>query len=131
LVTGQGADELFHGYAHFRGLSLADRLSRASADLERLTEHEWPRFQRMSAGAGRQIVAPYLDDEFVRAVQREASSIAVASEGEPKRTLRELARHLGVPAELAARPKKAMQYGSGIGRLVREFDRAAAGTRGG
>ncbi|HYK93314.1 MAG TPA: asparagine synthase-related protein, partial [Thermoplasmata archaeon] len=47
LVTGQGADELFHGYAHFRGLSLADRLSRASADLERLTEHEWPRFQRM------------------------------------------------------------------------------------
>lgn len=118
LVCGQGADELFLGYAHYRGLSAREAMARSTADLARLQEEDWPRTLRLAARWGRELVAPYLAPAFVRA----ASEVPV-SERLPgiltKPYFRRWARHRGLPELLAERPKRAVQYGSGVDRWLR------------
>lgn len=128
VVTGQGADELFWGYAHFRGLAPAQGRRRAAEDLGRLLEIDWPETQRIAAAAGRQLVAPFLDLELRRLVARvEDERFAWTSESKP--LLRRIAEHLGLPPELARRPKKAMQYGTGLEAWMRRARRSRSEAR--
>lgn len=118
VLCGQGADELFLGYAHFRGLDPAHCASRAAADLERLQVEDWPRTLRIAERVGRRIHAPFLDPGFVR----EAASIPLEDRlptSESKGWWRAWARARGLPREIADRPKRALQYGSGIASLAR------------
>lgn len=122
LVCGQGADELFFGYAHYRGLPFRSAEARAESDLARLRDVAWPRTQRVARELGRRIVAPYLDPEFVDAAR--AISSAERFRSDPVKALfRSWARRRGVPEEIALRPKKALQYGSGVDRLLKKASR--------
>ncbi len=124
VVAGQGADELFLGYAHFRGLSEEGVTQRADTDLRRLTETEWPRTERIAARAGRRVFAPFL----APGVQRAVRSIPIAERlpgAAPKRWLREWAIARGLPHEIASRPKRAIQYGSQVQRMIRELGPAS------
>lgn len=118
LLCGQGADELFLGYAHFRGLDPAEAARRAREDLERLRKEDWPRAQRVAARLGRSVDAPYLEPGFVLAASGIPLPLRMPG-SEPKALLRAWAVHRGLSAELAQRPKRALQYGSGIDRLLR------------
>ena len=121
LLCGQGIDELFLGYAHFRELSEGAAAERAEADLRRLQNDEWPRSVRIAARFGSELLAPFLDLTFVEA----ARSIPLRERvprGEAKAYFRAWARHRGLPDELAGRPKRALQYGSGLDRIVRRAD---------
>ncbi|HYA54864.1 MAG TPA: asparagine synthase-related protein [Thermoplasmata archaeon] len=123
LVCGQGADELFFGYAHYRGLTTTEAAQRSNDDLRRLLEHDWPWTQRVAERLGKTIVAPYLAREFQEAAQRVPLEARLPDEA-PKAYFREWARSRGLPESLAARPKKALQYGSGMERLLRRRSRA-------
>ncbi|MCI4369171.1 MAG: asparagine synthase-related protein [Thermoplasmata archaeon] len=118
VLCGQGADELFLGYAHFEGLSAAEAVERRRSDLDLLNRTEWPRAQHIAAECERELFAPYLDTLLVAAVDGTPVEPHLPT-SERKPVLREIARDAGLPAELADRPKKAMQYGSGVNRLVR------------
>jgi asparagine synthase (glutamine-hydrolysing) len=132
LVCGQGADELFLGYAHFQGLPPADALARSDRDLDRLVREDWPRTQRWAAESGRRVRAPYLDAGFIGAVR----SIPIAARmpnPEPKALLRAWARRRGLPEVLAARPKKALQFGTRVDGWLRArpgLERKAASASG-
>jgi len=118
LLCGQGADELFLGYAHYRGIDPGTAGARADADLERLIRDDWPRSLRIAGILGRAVAAPYLDPGFVAA----ARSIPLERRlptPEPKAFFRDWAIGRGLPGPLARRPKRALQYGSGIDRLLR------------
>ncbi len=118
LVCGQGVDEMFLGYAHYRTLSPELAARRSEADLRALLASDWPRSARLAGRFGRELRAPYLDPEFVTA----AAGIPVGDRlpgVEPKAAFRRWARHRGLPATLADRPKRALQYGSGIDRWLR------------
>jgi asparagine synthase (glutamine-hydrolysing) len=118
LLCGQGADELFLGYAHYRGLPGPEAGARAAQDLERLVADDWPCSQHIARRLGRSAEAPYLDPKFVSA----ATSIPVERklpDPEPKAFFRTWAEHRGLPGSLARRPKRALQYGSGIDRILR------------
>lgn len=117
VLCGQGADELFLGYAHFAPLRGGRLAERAKADLHRLQNHDWPLTCRLAKEAGHDLKAPYLDEAFLALVE----AIPLESRrkpGQPKALLREVALQLGLPASIAARPKKALQYGSGIYRAL-------------
>ncbi len=117
VACGQGADELFLGYAHFRGLTPEAASERADEDLGSLRTRDWPAAREFARSTGRELIAPYLADPFVEA----ARAIPVRSRGpdpEPKALFRRWARHRGLPESIAGRPKKALQYGSGIDRWV-------------
>ncbi|MCI4372737.1 MAG: asparagine synthase-related protein [Thermoplasmata archaeon] len=118
VLCGQGADELFFGYAHFRGLDEEASGRRGRADLDFLLEDAWPRSRRIAARWGREIAAPYLDPVFRSEVDRIPVTERRAG-AEPKQAFRSFARRRGLPESIAARPKKALQYGTGIDRLLR------------
>lgn len=115
LLLGQGADELFLGYAHYRGLSPAAAAERSAKDLHLLLEEDWPRTRRLGERFGHPAVdAPYLDAEFVRAVHR--VPIEERLPGELTKTyLRRWALGRGLPEPVALRPKRALQFGMRVG----------------
>jgi asparagine synthase (glutamine-hydrolysing) len=118
LLCGQGADELFLGYAHFRGLSNEAMAERARDDLRRLLEEDWPRTERIARRLGRTVQAPYLDPDFIAA----ADAIPIARRAPDvvsKPLLRRWAAHRNVPGRIANRSKKALQFGSGVERVLR------------
>jgi len=125
LLCGQGADELFLGYAHYRGLGPLEAERRSREDLSRLHERDWPRTLEIARKVGKQLVAPYLSDRFESAALRIPINVRLPGD-HPKRFFREWALERGVPPELVERPKKAVQYGSGVDPLVRRLRRRSA-----
>jgi asparagine synthase (glutamine-hydrolysing) len=118
VLCGQGADELFCGYAHFAALSDEARASRARADLDRLERDDWPRARRMAGRLGRVLGSPYLDPDFRDRVLALPPESHRDPNGLRKPVLRALALTLGLPEPLARRPKRALQYGSGVRRAL-------------
>ena len=117
LLCGQGIDELFGGYAHSRGLPLDAAEHRANQDLAKLLNEDWPRTQRIAARLGRSVRAPYLDPGFIEASRRIPGRVRFQG-SVPKAFFRSWARHRGLPELLSDRPKKALQFGSGIERVL-------------
>jgi asparagine synthase (glutamine-hydrolysing) len=128
VVIGQGADELFGGYRHFEGLSSAEAARRSDEDLRRLLEQDWPATESLARPRGLRLVAPYLDPGFVAATRKLDPAVRFSAPPR-KRYLRLLARRAGLPGELADRPKRAFQYGSGIAAWLRRRTRSAGEDR--
>ncbi|WP_158058876.1 asparagine synthase C-terminal domain-containing protein [Halorussus halophilus] len=126
LAVGQGADELFGGYAK---VARAPEDPRVEADTVRGAAREvvgtlpaqLERDVLALRGAGVEPVAPLLDDQVVRVALRLPGELLVDSRGERKKALRLAAREF-VPDPVAFREKKAVQYGSLVSR---ELDRLA------
>ena len=130
LAVGQGADELFGGYAK---VAKAPRDPRVDADTVRGATREvvaslpdqLERDVLTLRAAGVEPVAPLLDDRVVAAALRLPGELLVAAGGseeapERKVALRRAADFL--PADVRNRDKKAVQYGSLVSR---ELDRLA------
>ena len=118
VLCGQGVDELFLGYAHFRGLSPREAETRARLDLRRALDEDGPRAERVARRFGRTLRAPFLGPEFVAA----AGSIPIERRlpgALTKECFRAFAQHRGLPAAIAERPKRAIQFGSGVDRWLR------------
>jgi asparagine synthase (glutamine-hydrolysing) len=123
VLTGQGADELFGGYAHFRGLRTEALEARRAEDLDRLIGTDWPLSRGIAARRGHDLRSPFLDEEFVR-YAKTLPLAPVGSDGLTKPLLRQWAVHRGVPRVIALEPKHAMQYGSGVAAMVRRVARS-------
>jgi asparagine synthase (glutamine-hydrolysing) len=118
ILVGQGADELFAGYARYRTASdVPAMLARDFASLR----GQALRDQAVARLHGTTFSLPYLDLRVVCAAQAIPPDRLV-SQGEGKIPLRELGARL-LPPDIASRPKKAMQYGSGIAGAIRRLAR--------
>jgi asparagine synthase (glutamine-hydrolysing) len=123
LALGQGADELFGGYAKVARLDDrvdADSTRAAARETLRALPDGLARDVPVLRAAGVDPVFPLLDDRVVRAALRLPAGLLVDGD-ERKVALRRVARDR-LPADLAATPKKAAQYGSYV---ARELDRLA------
>jgi asparagine synthase (glutamine-hydrolysing) len=126
LVVGQGADELFGGYAK---MAKAPDDPRVAADTVRGARREvlgtlpaqLERDVLALRAAGVEPVAPYLADDVVTAALGLPGRMLVTDRGERKWALRRAARQW-LPDGAAFREKKAVQYGSLVSR---ELDRLA------
>jgi len=118
IITGQGADELFGGYQRYlESAALAEDLARDIAGLEAQAARD----QSVAALHGTYLSMPYLDIRVVRAALAVPASEKVRG-GRRKIPLRAVAeRH--IPAELAWYEKKAMQYGSGVWKVLQQLAR--------
>nr|WP_303714369.1 asparagine synthase C-terminal domain-containing protein [Methanoculleus marisnigri] len=118
ILAGQGADELFGGYARYlTSPDLAAELERDFADLGR----QGTRDQAVAALHGAYFSMPYLDVRVVRAARSIPAAERVRG-GVRKYPLRVVAQEY-IPAEIARAEKKAMQYGSGIWRIIQRLAR--------
>ncbi|MCK5024648.1 MAG: asparagine synthase [Thermoplasmata archaeon] len=126
---GQGADELFGGYKKYREMSPKDAEIRMFADYEELAFQEMPVYSAMAGHYGVVLIAPYLNKDIVdfagrTPFEQKLGEVTFGREKHGqnnKEILRQAAEILGVPGSMARRPKKAMQYGSGISKVIKSY----------
>jgi asparagine synthase (glutamine-hydrolysing) len=125
LAVGQGADELFGGYAKVQKAPTdprveADTVRGAQREVIETLPEQLPRDILALRSAGVDPVTPLLDDDVVSTALRLDDAMLV--DGETRKwTLREAACS-SLPESIAMRDKKAAQYGS---LAARELDRLA------
>jgi asparagine synthase (glutamine-hydrolysing) len=118
ILTGQGADELFGGYARYLETpTLEEDLERDFIGLEEQADRD----QTIAALHGTYLSMPYMDVRVVRAARAIPAEEKVQG-GHRKIPLRKVAeRH--IPPEFAWYEKKAMQYGSGVWKVLQKLAR--------
>lgn len=124
VLTGEGADELFAGYAHYRditdGADLADELLRGVSGLHNLNLQ---RCDRVTMAHGLEARVPFLDRDLVNLAGRIPIEWRLPGElGQEKALLRE-AFTGWLPEDLLWRPKE--QFGDGSGTADVMTERAA------
>jgi asparagine synthase (glutamine-hydrolysing) len=133
LVVGQGADELFGGYAKVANAPSdprveADSVRGATREVVGTLPAQLERDVLALRAAGVEPLAPLLHDAVVRVALALPGHLLVTDRGERKYALRLAAREL-VPDALAFREKKAVQYGTDVHAELDRLARAA-GFRG-
>ncbi|UPW02336.1 asparagine synthase-related protein [Halorussus gelatinilyticus] len=133
LAVGQGADELFGGYAKVARAPEdprveAETVRGAAREVVGTLPDQLERDVLALRAAGVEPVAPLLDDRVVRAALALPGESLVDSRGERKKAFRLAAREF-VPDGVAFREKKAVQYGSLVAREVDRLARQAGFKR--
>ncbi len=118
LLSGQGADELFGGYARYASMSPTELDEARTVDVQRLLFEGFLREVRLAQGLGKTLVCPYLDLNVIEAALSIPSGELFGELGN-KQPLRIIARGMGLSSAKA--PKKAAQYGSGIMKAMKRM----------
>lgn len=117
LTSGQGADELFGGYARYEAMPPEERRVAMRGDVEGLLSRGSPMEKRIALHFGKEIRHPFLAPKVVEAALVLPDELVIAG-GQRKVALRSLAPSLDLLQE-SSRAKKAAQYGSGIMRCMK------------
>jgi len=134
IFMGQGADELFGGYDRYilayqrRGPEEARRMM--MKDILSLSELSLERDEQVSAGTKVELRLPFADKELMRFVLALPLSLKIGGveESHQKLVLRRVAKLHGIPSSISERPKRAMQYSTGVNDSIRSLARDAGLT---
>lgn len=116
VLAGNGADELFGGYAKYA--SMADPRDAMSLDMGKMMD-EAKRLRLAAESLRKEIAFPFVSHEVVTIAEGVPLHEKVSARGR-KLVLRDVARALNLPSY--TRPKKAAQYSSGV---MKEMERQA------
>lgn len=126
LLSGQGADELFAGYARyeesFRNGRLAEELDH---DLRHIYEVNLERDDAATMAHGVELRVPYLDMSVINIAQKIDPSLKVYRDSKDyirKYILRKMSKN-HLPHEISFAPKKAIQYGTSVQKSLERLAR--------
>jgi asparagine synthase (glutamine-hydrolysing) len=119
VLSGQGADELFAGYAKYQDLGYEELKDKMEEDMIKLIESTMEHERKVAEHFGKRIVYPFMDDR-VMSIVKEIEIKDIAPGNVRKSVLRDVAILIGQP-EIASKPKKAAQYGSGTMDIIRSL----------
>jgi asparagine synthase (glutamine-hydrolysing) len=124
LVLGQGADELFGGYARYQEAAPEDLAAILQRDRDAVRVEGVAHEARIANACSMQFHYPYLDPRVV-SFAANLPMTALFNDTERKPLLREVARKLDLPRDIAEAPKTAAQYGSGSGEILADLAQEA------
>jgi asparagine synthase (glutamine-hydrolysing) len=122
VLTAHGADALFAGFDRYRRMSRPTLPATLEQDVESAIDTGLVRDQVVADAFEIEILAPFLAPDVVTLGLEIPLALKLGPRGN-KLVLRELARQRGLPRFIVRRPKKSMQYSTGISRIVREIER--------
>ena len=118
MLSGSGAEELFIGYDRYfkkKGKVLEKLIEK---ELKFLPEGDCASQELVGKNFGMRVTYPFLYPPFVREVLSTPLKERLGTRESKKPLLRKIAAELGVPQDAIDRRKKAMQYGSGIHKIL-------------
>jgi len=123
LLTGQGADELFGGYSRHEGFfeqgpEVLDK--EIHSDLENISTINLERDDMVTMANSVELRVPFLDKEVIKtglAISPELKVVKKDGSYTRKYILRKAADDL-LPPEILWKDKKAMQYGTGVQKVL-------------
>lgn len=122
-ISGQGADELFGGYKRYLKSFVDGTLNYdLRVDMSNMYHVNLERDDACSMLNGVELRLPFLDKTLVELVLNIPDNKKIVSMHDDMRKsiLRKLAFEEGLDYEIAYRPKKAAQYGTGIDKILRK-----------
>ena len=128
MALGQGLDEMFGGYARhvhvYRSSGTEGLRLELLRDLVRSPERNFSRDFKACASVGVELRLPAVDEALLSLSLSVPPEFKVSQDGVRKLVLRHAALRLGLPEELAMRPKRAIQYETGVHKVLSKALRA-------
>lgn len=118
ILSGSGAEELFIGYDRYfkhKGKKLEKLLVK---EIEKLPEGDCGAQDLVAKNFGMRAAFPFLYEPFMKEVLSAPLKERLGTLESKKPLLRKIAAELGVPKDAIERRKKAMQYGSGVHKVL-------------
>ncbi|MEM2104459.1 MAG: asparagine synthetase B [Candidatus Bathyarchaeia archaeon] len=127
LFSGQGADELFGGYRRYLtfysryGSSFAEKAM--ASDVERLYDLSFERDFKICGFHNVEIRLPFASPPIFEFALSLPLNLKVNGESDTlrKAVLRKTAERLGLPRQIVYKPKRAMQYATGVEKALRKL----------
>lgn len=120
MFTGQGADELFGGYAWYAKVAEREGYKRLRQhmvqDLLLLYKETLEREDKITMAHSIELREPFLDPQVIQVALATDLRLNVKGGHDTlgKHVHRRVAQELGIPKDIAYRPKEAAQHGSGM-----------------